>query len=94
MRLSDLAGMDIIPDANDLDREFENFDTTLKRLAKAHELYDTMVRALPCTAKREKFVIMKLFASLISTAAAMLNKTAADYAEAEAVTDHKADIPW
>lgn len=94
MRLSDLAGMDILPDANDIDTEFENFDTTLKRLANAHTLYASIVSQLPCTAKREKFVIMKLFASLIGTAHRMLSKTADDYAEAEAVHDKSQDIPW
>jgi hypothetical protein len=94
VNLYDLDRMEHLQSAADVSDQFEGFDATMGRLTKVHELWMLLSRALPCTAKQEKFLMMMVVANLVRSAALMLRKSAQEYADNEAITDKSNDIPW
>lgn len=95
MRLSDLAGMDLLPDWHDSPIRDESFKNTLQRISAIHELWSRIVGSLPCNSAREQYVLMVLFADACSAAAAQLRRAAEAYKDQELSRQaHFDDVPF
>lgn len=95
MRLSDLAGMDLLKDWHETPERGESFDQTLRRVGQMEHLYRVIREQMPCTADREQYVLMVLFADATSAAAEQLRRRADEFKDqllAKGI--HADDLPF
>lgn len=94
MKLSDLAGVDLLPSGTDIDARSESFRNTFSRLVKLARLADELDNQWPCTLKAEKYVLLKLFAALVKAAANSMEKEAEQYKDNNIKPVDGGDIPF